>query len=1209
MANFVISYRIKRLLGFIVLFGLTLGMPFSYAQDYDSEKDLQKNAAKLFEKEEFVKAYPLYSQLLSVYPENIEYNYKLSVCMLYANPDKEKAIPFLQRVTSNLSADKKSNYYMGVAYHLNYQFNKAISWYEKYLSSAPKKEALALNIKHKIQMCKNGLELMTHKSEISVLKKTEIKETEYFRSYDMSIFGGKLLVKPDDFKSAADKDKGERSIIYLGKDANMLFYSSYGTLGTNKDIYLVTKRDNGDWGEPKILSTTINTEYDEEYPVMYPNSNILYFCSKGHNSMGGYDIFKSEYDSSSGSWSKPINLDFAINSADDDILYLTTPDELTAYFSSKRSSILGKINVYKVKLKKRPGEAPVIASAEDIISDETGELENIEEIQEIAQLNVNASEEDFVEPPTTTSETTETSTTSETATFTDLSDEELIDAGKKYVLEIKEDQSKLSNEAEVSFSVASAKKEQSQEKLKEAETILARVENITDPDQKQLALQTAENLKEESAQLERQSEIAFDMSKALAYDANIKQKELVTAENNAVRIESAVKSDQVDESISLLIEQKVLANSGSDSKVGVEEMTRKMKQDANLKESKASESYEKIQFMENEIAEINDEIINLNEQAESTKDPTIKEEILRQAEELGVEMKDTEQELKQTYADAKVFEKEAEELKEEVALFTAVSSEVMQTSSDQISDASEAVAMTEIKEQPAEPTAETEPESSEVAMNTTESTEENTEETAPLVSIVSAEENTAETGLEANGENLSEEDLAKYDINEEAINEALTNEEVKAEVQQVEKLHKEAEDYTAEATSIREKAETIEDPEFRENAIREAEKLETAAADKESEAATGQSSINYYNFQQNVNEFDEFASNNQYLSESDVATATLQKEKSNDLFEESKSARTKAKTLEDPEEKAVELDRARLLEQEAIIVQREALNQLAVKENRVKLEEQKKMDSQMSDNDLAIINKLQEEAEDLYEESEQVRLEASNINDPAAKVAQLNKATALGKKAVQKQKNALNNYEFQSNLTKLAEAASTSSEQLSPTQKTRLETLQEEFDDLLKQSVEARVDADDTASVIASADLLEKAVDLEELAIQKQFEVMGMYGIETPEPSADLALKTTTDESSLEAEEATLTPSSPASTDQAINATPETEASTEQTEMIEPEDPRSAEELISVSEAQKREANRLYDQIEVIEDPILLMETLDKAEKLEKQAEVNMALA
>ena len=76
----------------------------------------------------------------------------------------------------------------------------------------------------------------------------------------------------------------------------------------------------GTYSKPIILSNNINTEYDENYPYLLPDGKTLYFCSKGHNSMGGYDIFRSNFDEKAQDWSKPVNLDFAINTPFDDIL-------------------------------------------------------------------------------------------------------------------------------------------------------------------------------------------------------------------------------------------------------------------------------------------------------------------------------------------------------------------------------------------------------------------------------------------------------------------------------------------------------------------------------------------------------------------------------------------------------------------------------------------------------------------------------------------------------------------------------------------------------------------------------------------------------------------------------------------------------------------------------------------------------------------------
>jgi ABC-type Fe3+-hydroxamate transport system substrate-binding protein len=72
-----------------------------------------------------------------------------------------------------------------------------------------------------------------------------------------------------------------------------------------------------------MMPLSVNTEFDEDYPFLHPNGKTLYFSSKGHNSMGGYDVFKTTYDDATQTWSKPINLEFPVNSPDDDILFVT----------------------------------------------------------------------------------------------------------------------------------------------------------------------------------------------------------------------------------------------------------------------------------------------------------------------------------------------------------------------------------------------------------------------------------------------------------------------------------------------------------------------------------------------------------------------------------------------------------------------------------------------------------------------------------------------------------------------------------------------------------------------------------------------------------------------------------------------------------------------------------------------------------------------
>ncbi|MFN4234646.1 MAG: hypothetical protein ACK4IK_07555 [Bacteroidia bacterium] len=324
--------------------------------NFKSEADLKKKADELFLEGEYVQAYPLYSQLLSLYPKDHFYNFRFGACVIYADKDKEKAIKYLEYAVSKTDIDVEAHFFLGKAYHINYRFDDAIKSYTNFKNKAGNKKRKLLNPDREIEMCENGKKLLSNITDIIVIEKKEVPRSDFFRSYETGKFGGKILAKPDELKSSYDKKIKESSVIFVpNTTGGEIFYSSYGDNDKNgKDIYKVKRLPNGEFSSPQNIGSPINTPYDEEYPILHPNGRILYFCSKGHNSMGGYDVFKSTFDVATQTWSTPINLDFAINTPDDDILFIADENNEEAYFSSTRSSIGSNIGVYKILMVRKP---------------------------------------------------------------------------------------------------------------------------------------------------------------------------------------------------------------------------------------------------------------------------------------------------------------------------------------------------------------------------------------------------------------------------------------------------------------------------------------------------------------------------------------------------------------------------------------------------------------------------------------------------------------------------------------------------------------------------------------------------------------------------------------------------------------------------------------------------------------------------------------
>ncbi len=327
---------------------------------YASQEELKKAAETFFVEEDYIKALPLYSQLLSLYPKDPEYNYKYGACYFFGNREKEEALKYLSFATSKPNVNPQAFYFLALAQHHEYQFSAAELNYNKFKEKGLPKDILYFQVDRKIEMCRNGVTLLKSMTDIGVLQKKEIRATEFFRSYDLKGIGGKVVVKPDEFKTKLDVKKKESSIIHIGDNPKMVVFSSYGNdEKTGKDIFKVVKLPNGEWSSPSVFPD-VNTKFDDDYPFLHPDGKTLYFSSKGYNSMGGYDIFKSTFDQSTGKWSFPENLDFPINTPDDDILFISDIDNELAYFASSRASKQGELTVYKVQVDRQPSENSII---------------------------------------------------------------------------------------------------------------------------------------------------------------------------------------------------------------------------------------------------------------------------------------------------------------------------------------------------------------------------------------------------------------------------------------------------------------------------------------------------------------------------------------------------------------------------------------------------------------------------------------------------------------------------------------------------------------------------------------------------------------------------------------------------------------------------------------------------------------------------------
>ncbi|MDP4208398.1 MAG: hypothetical protein Q8928_06235 [Bacteroidota bacterium] len=325
---------IRNILLILFLCPLSLGL---FAQSSPQEE-----ARQLFENGDYAQALPKFKRLLTLFPKDAGYHYYTGVCMVQTNYNLLKSIEYLT-FASNKNVPVNCYFFLGKAYHYLYRFDDAILAYQQFKQKASRQEIEKLECNRQIEMAENGKKLIAKQGLFNVYQTDSIKKEDLINFYNKKLKNGtfqKKQVKELPFL------KGQTIWRYISS-GDKIFESAFVSKN-NRDLVVVGKATGKNKPKPENLGSTINTAYDEDYAWFNNVDSTLYFSSKGHNSMGGYDIFKSKYNPHTKRWSEPVNLGFPINSPYDDILFVPSEDSNQVCFASNRNTNDSKLTIYTI---------------------------------------------------------------------------------------------------------------------------------------------------------------------------------------------------------------------------------------------------------------------------------------------------------------------------------------------------------------------------------------------------------------------------------------------------------------------------------------------------------------------------------------------------------------------------------------------------------------------------------------------------------------------------------------------------------------------------------------------------------------------------------------------------------------------------------------------------------------------------------------------
>ncbi len=358
---------------------------------------LQRQSLASFEAGDFNKALTGFTAVHEIDPKNAMVCYYQGICLVELNKELDDAIELLYAASiKDVPADV--NYYLGRAYLQDYNFSDARKYFERFEMKASRQELKSYNIKHWIRTCRSAREITSAYNPFEVMNVTFIDLSDSVQYAQVKMKGGQLQRKPAEYFTDNEDHDGLTGLMFVPHSisrGDYLYFSGYSRNHKNgAELFRVRNRGKRAWNEPEEIDA-LNSSGNEILPYFDPIEKDLYFASDGRPGIGGYDLFKSHYDSERDTWSEPLNMGFPVNSVMDDYLLLPGSDLGMVMFFSTREGTDSTVTVYRVHLaepKKQtdPNDNEIlkqIANLGGVASDILAEWTQLEASADAGQLN------------------------------------------------------------------------------------------------------------------------------------------------------------------------------------------------------------------------------------------------------------------------------------------------------------------------------------------------------------------------------------------------------------------------------------------------------------------------------------------------------------------------------------------------------------------------------------------------------------------------------------------------------------------------------------------------------------------------------------------------------------------------------------------------------------------------------------------------------
>ena len=324
-----------------------------------NQSSVEKRADQAFAKKAYGTALVDYRQLLAKDQQNPKFNYRYGVCIFETENHLAAAKYFDVVLGIQQVPDPLLYYYRGRIYQESYFFNAAIKAYEQY-------QALSVNQKDKIDLskqisaCQRAVNEVQGYVQLPLKSLLSTESTKFYAQYKFASDDYTFYQAPE-LHAKNNQKFGHIPVYAYKRGMKYRILASYGPKDTQLDLYLQRKDANNNWGEALRIEGGINTPFSQESFAFYDaEAQVIYFTSD-HNSIGGYDLYKANYDLSSNMVSDIQRMAYPYSSPADDLFYVVDRNLNQAYFATTRQGQVGQYEIYTLDAEQAPKPTFVFA--------------------------------------------------------------------------------------------------------------------------------------------------------------------------------------------------------------------------------------------------------------------------------------------------------------------------------------------------------------------------------------------------------------------------------------------------------------------------------------------------------------------------------------------------------------------------------------------------------------------------------------------------------------------------------------------------------------------------------------------------------------------------------------------------------------------------------------------------------------------------------